>query len=163
MIRGVIIKLPRMRDIMGKWSITWHHSCERTMAINGNTKGLKTIPPRWVSSQLLYVGVSARWRSRWCSQNLRRPFLWAVRFLLYYIMWNNVYFYQECNYSSSFIANRSQSASSISVNSARGNYSAGHFLLLSGLFHGSEKFPCLTANFAKWNNPWLQYTGCESN
>ena len=64
--------------------------CARAMAINGKTKALRTLPPRWVSAQLLYVLVNVRRRSRWCSQNLRRPFLQAVRFLyLYYITWHN--------------------------------------------------------------------------
>ena len=34
-------------------------SCARAMADNGETKGLITPPPRWVSVQLLYVCVSA--------------------------------------------------------------------------------------------------------
>ena len=44
------------------------------------TKALRTPQPRWVSAQLLYVLVNARRRSRWLSQNLRRPFLRAGRF-----------------------------------------------------------------------------------
>ena len=52
----------------------------RAMSINGKTKTIRTPPLRWVSAQLLYVWVSAQWRSQWCSQNLRRPFLRAVRF-----------------------------------------------------------------------------------
>jgi len=78
---------------------TWRHSRDwqamkkideqwknqRVMVINEKTKGLITPPPRWVSAQLLYVGVSAwRWSWQWswqCSWNLRRPFLRAVRFL----------------------------------------------------------------------------------
>ena len=63
---------------------------------NGKTKELITPQPRWVSAQLLYVLVNARRRSRWCSQNLRRPFLQAVRFLyLYYVA--QFFPYQECN------------------------------------------------------------------
>jgi len=34
-------------------------SCARTMADNGETKGLVTQPPKWVSAQLLYVCVTA--------------------------------------------------------------------------------------------------------
>jgi len=34
-------------------------SCARAMADNGETKGLITPPPRWVSAQLLYVCVTA--------------------------------------------------------------------------------------------------------
>ena len=49
-------------------------------ADNGETKGLITPPPMWVSAQLLYVWVSAQQQSRWCSQNLRRPFLRVGRF-----------------------------------------------------------------------------------
>ena len=44
------------------------------------TKAHRTPQPRWVSAQLLYVLVNARRRSRWSSQNLRRPFLRAGRF-----------------------------------------------------------------------------------
>ena len=52
-------------------------SCARTMADNGETKGLKTPPPRWVSAQLLYVWVSAWQWLRGCSPNLCRPFQWV--------------------------------------------------------------------------------------
>ena len=45
-------------------------SCARAMANNGETKGLITPPPKWVSAQFLYVCVAAWWRSRGCSQNL---------------------------------------------------------------------------------------------
>jgi len=55
-------------------------SCARAMADNGETKGLITPPSRWVSAQLLYVCVTAWWRSRGCSQNLCGPFLRAGRF-----------------------------------------------------------------------------------
>jgi len=34
-------------------------SCAQAMADNGETKGLITPPPRWVSAQLLYVCVTA--------------------------------------------------------------------------------------------------------
>ena len=71
------------------------------MAINGKTKALRTPPLRWVSTQLVYVWVSAWWRSRWCSQNLRRPFLRAVRFdyLINYLITlrGTIFPYQECN------------------------------------------------------------------
>jgi len=53
-------------------------SCARAMADNGETKGLIPPPPKWVSAQLLYVCVTAWWRSRRCSQNLCSPFLRAV-------------------------------------------------------------------------------------
>jgi len=80
-------------------------SCTRAMAINGKTKVLRTPPLRrlrWVSAQLLYVWVNARWRSRRCSQNLHRPFLWAVRFdylsTLITLRYVEQFFpYQECN------------------------------------------------------------------
>jgi len=49
-------------------------------ADNGETKGLITPPPRWISARLLYVWVSAQQRSQWCSQKLRRHFLRAIRF-----------------------------------------------------------------------------------
>jgi len=52
-------------------------------ADNGKTKGLRTLSPRWVSVRFLYVCVSAWWRSQWYSQNLRRSFLWALRFFIY--------------------------------------------------------------------------------
>ena len=67
---------------------------------HGETKGLISPPPKWVSAQLLYVWVNARWRSRWCSQNLRRPFLQAGRFdyLFNYLHYAAQFFpYQECN------------------------------------------------------------------
>jgi len=44
------------------------------------TKALITPQPRRVSAQLLYVLVNARRRSRWRSQNLRRPISRAGRF-----------------------------------------------------------------------------------
>ena len=44
------------------------------------TKALITPQPKRVSAQLLYDLVNARRRSRWRSQNLRRPFLRAGRF-----------------------------------------------------------------------------------
>ena len=77
------------------------------------TNMLRTPQPRQVSAQL-YVWVNAGWRSRWCSQNLRRPFLRAGRFDLinYYITRHNfsptgsvirwrgtLFYYQECNVS----------------------------------------------------------------
>ena len=74
---------------------TWRYDCDRrAMAINGKTKVLRTPPSRCVSAQLLYFWVSTQWWSRWCSQNLCRPFLWAVRFdnlinELHYIARNN--------------------------------------------------------------------------
>jgi len=45
---------------------------------HGETKGLITSPPRWISAQLLYVCVTAWEQSRGCSQNHCSPFLWAV-------------------------------------------------------------------------------------
>ena len=50
---------------------------------HGETKGLITPPPRWVSAQLLYAWVTAWKRSRGCSQNLCSPFLRAVRLFIY--------------------------------------------------------------------------------
>ena len=63
---------------------------------NGDQQGLRTPSPRWISSLLLYVWVSARRWSRRCSQNYCRPFLRAVRFFtwrhqLHYIMWNTFF------------------------------------------------------------------------
>ena len=80
---------------------TWRHNGEWAMTINGKTKALRSPPPRWVSAQLVYVWVSARRRSQWCSQNLHRPFLRAVRFdysINYLITLRGTSFpYQECN------------------------------------------------------------------
>jgi len=86
---------------------TWRHNGERAVAINGKTEALRTPPPRWVSAQLLNVWVSARRRSRWCSQNLcSTPFLRAVRFdylwchnyIINYLHYMEQFFpYQECN------------------------------------------------------------------
>ena len=69
------------------------------MVDNGETKGLITPPPRWVSAQLLNVWVSAWQRSRGCSQNLHRLSLRALMFLYsYYIAFRGTIFpYQECN------------------------------------------------------------------
>jgi len=53
-------------------------SYTRAMVDHRETKGLITPPSRWVSAQLLYVCVTARYRSRGCSQNLCSPFLRAV-------------------------------------------------------------------------------------
>ena len=53
---------------------------DRAMAADGTSKALVSPSPRWVSPQLLCGCVTAWWRSRWCSQNLCRPFLRAVRF-----------------------------------------------------------------------------------
>jgi len=39
-------------------------TCTQVMADNGDTKGLITPPPKWVSAQLLYVCVTTWWRSR---------------------------------------------------------------------------------------------------
>ena len=63
---------------------------ERT--IDGETKGLITPLPRWVSAQLLYVWVSARR----CSQNLLRPFL-RVSLFNYLHNAEQFFSYQECN------------------------------------------------------------------
>ena len=60
-------------------------SCARAMADNGEIKVLITPPPKWVSAQLLYVCVTAWWRSRGCSQNLCSPFLRAVRLFTLFI------------------------------------------------------------------------------
>jgi len=63
---------------------------------NGGQQELRTPSPRWVSSQLLYIWVSA-WRRSWrCSQNCCRPFLRAMRLFtlrhqLHYITWNNFF------------------------------------------------------------------------
>jgi len=83
---------------------------------NGETKGLITPPSKWVSAQLLYVCVTAWWRSRRSSQNLCSPFLRAVRLFIYIIYiiyitrhnfsptWSVIDYaaqffpYQECNY-----------------------------------------------------------------
>jgi len=40
--------------------------CTQAMVDNGETKGLITLPPRWVSAQLLFVCVTAWQRSRQC-------------------------------------------------------------------------------------------------
>ena len=56
------------------------------MVDNGKTKGSELHHQGEFSVQLLYVRVSTKQQSRWCSQNLRRPFLLAMRFLsLHYI------------------------------------------------------------------------------
>jgi len=109
---GTVVKKPRFDlhwDGIGTWPLnlwffdpvgpplsriivvaSWHHNCDwRAMVINGKTKtkGLRTPPPRWVSAQLLYVWVGAQR----CCQNLRRPFLQAVRidYSTNYIIQNN--------------------------------------------------------------------------
>ena len=47
------------------------------IADSRKTKGLKTLQPRWVSTQLLYVWVNVQ-QSQKCSQNLYRPSLRPV-------------------------------------------------------------------------------------
>ena len=63
---------------------------------NGETKGLITTQPRWVSAQLLYVCVIAWWRSQGCSQNLCSPFLRAGRF--HYIILDYIILYYAAQF-----------------------------------------------------------------
>ena len=93
-LRGLFLKAILLTTVR---SVAW------AMADNGKTKGLRTLPPRWVSVRFLYVRVSAWWRSHWCSQNLHRSFLWALRFFIYTTLHYIAQFslYQECNFLNS--------------------------------------------------------------
>ena len=61
------------------------------MVANQKTKVFIASPQGWISTQLLYVWVSAQQKSQQCSQNLCTPFLLTVNYR------KHLFYYQECN------------------------------------------------------------------